>query len=321
MEINEYLDRFNYLRQYDPKHPERAAAINKQQENLFESGITPYDTLEEYRLANSEEMWQYRRMDGEDTGLSVDIFVDDDQAYRVYKHPKWIFFRNSYDKNSRNFLPMLISKNPKIPLRNSSINISLEDVEKIKRFVIMNFSALLMRADAKVSRIYPINEMATLHTYDSGMKVNLWLDDAQHYLQGGHGKRLKFDSGNGPKNTRGYVTLTLPGLKIENEHHLKINNKKLKLAVKFAKLNMDLLDKLADEVIKWKEFLPKVKLPSSANIKTFLNYLQSEGVESEVYTNVENKDVDNPSEQGDIASMEATNQKDQINIYREENIT
>jgi len=153
---------------------------NEQRDNLFESGITPYDTLEEYRLANSEEMWQYERISPKESGLSVDIFVDDDASYQSHNHPQWIYFRNSYNSESCDYVPILISKEPEIPLQNHRLNISLDDLRKIKQYIVQNYHALLQMADRETERLYPIqetnnhlSEMATLHTHEGVVRESL----------------------------------------------------------------------------------------------------------------------------------------------------
>ena len=70
------------------------------------------------------------------TGLPVDLFFDDSKSYEMWNHQLWIYFRNSYDKSSRNFLPMNVSKiNPIVPIESYQLNITKTDLCAIQSFI------------------------------------------------------------------------------------------------------------------------------------------------------------------------------------------
>jgi hypothetical protein len=123
---------------------------------FFEKDITPYETLEDYYSENDEDMWEFRRLSPQTTGLSVDVFVDDNQAYKHHNHPIWVYFRNTYNSDKHDYLPMLINEHPHIPLIQPKINISSKDVEEIKRFIIKNYLPLLQMSKEGSAKFHSI---------------------------------------------------------------------------------------------------------------------------------------------------------------------
>lgn len=55
--------------------------------------------------------------------------------------------------------------------------------------------------------------MATLRTKDSGLPVNIYIDDSLSYKRGKHSKRIKFqtDKGDRPNTRVGFSSMTLDG--------------------------------------------------------------------------------------------------------------
>jgi hypothetical protein len=106
----------------------------------------------------SGELWNYRRMGPETTGLGVDIFVDENESHLIYKHPRCIYFRNSYNSDDYVFLPMLLDEQPHIPDGCESPKISMEDIELIKSYIKKNLSVLILMSDSDVGILYSLNE-------------------------------------------------------------------------------------------------------------------------------------------------------------------
>jgi hypothetical protein len=129
-----------------------------QKTGIFEVEISLYNTITEYQSVNKGEMWEYERIPPINSGLAVDIFADDGQSYKLRKHPKWIYFRNSYDSDKHEYLPVLIDKNPRIPAINVVLNISHQDLDDIKYYVLKNYSQLSQMADGKGVRLTSLYE-------------------------------------------------------------------------------------------------------------------------------------------------------------------
>lgn len=101
-----------------------------------------------------------------------------------------------------------------------------------------------------------LNEMATLRKAKTGLPVNIYVDDAGTYLNGGHFKRIKFqkDYGNTPV-TREFATMTLEGELIQSTmSNCEVKTKDLNKIRNFVLNNKEALSHLADAEIDIFEF-------------------------------------------------------------------
>jgi len=109
-----------------------------------------------------------------------------------------------------------------------------------------------------------IEEMANMHKADTGLPVNIWLDAGRLYLDGGHGKRIKFQNDHGNNmNRHNFISMTIskddPQIPANEISKVKISAKDIDAIKTFIKNNYSLLDKLADEKITWKMFFMKMR--------------------------------------------------------------
>jgi hypothetical protein len=109
-----------------------------------------------------------------------------------------------------------------------------------------------------------LEEMAGLKKPDSGLPVNLWLDDSHAYIHGRHAKRIKFqgDYGNNT-NRENLFPMTVskdnPQIPSKLLPKIKLPAKDIDAIKTFVKNNADLLDKLADEKITFAMFIRQMK--------------------------------------------------------------
>jgi hypothetical protein len=109
-----------------------------------------------------------------------------------------------------------------------------------------------------------LEEMAGLKKPDSGLPVNLWLDDSHAYIRGRHAKRIKFqgDYGNNA-NVGNMFSMTIskenPQISEKQLPKLKLPAKDIKAIKIFVKNNADLLDSLADEKVTFAAFIRQMK--------------------------------------------------------------
>lgn len=93
-------------------------------------------------------------------------------------------------------------------------------------------------------------EMATLRKKDSGLPVNLYIDDSLSYKRGKHSKRIKFQTDKGDKpNTRGnFSSMTLDGKVVEKTlpTKLEISQKDIEAVSNFVVNNYECLSLVAD---------------------------------------------------------------------------
>lgn len=93
-------------------------------------------------------------------------------------------------------------------------------------------------------------EMATLRKKDSGLPVNLYIDDSLSYKRGKYSKRIKFQTDTGDKpNTRGnFSSMTLDGKVAESTlpKKLEISQKDIEAISNFVVNNYECLSLVAD---------------------------------------------------------------------------
>lgn len=110
--------------------------------------------LREENVLRNDDLMEYAKLGKQYTGLNVDVFVDDGEAYKRNEHPLWIYVRNGYS-NIDSFFPVVVSKTPFVPshISKDDINIQEADLEAVMVFVSIN--ALLLRdfADEKVEHM------------------------------------------------------------------------------------------------------------------------------------------------------------------------
>jgi hypothetical protein len=110
-----------------------------------------------------------------------------------------------------------------------------------------------------------LEEMAGLKKPDSGLPVNLWLDDSGAYIRGRHAKRIKFQGDYGNKTNAGNMfSMTIsrddPQIPVKQLPKLRLPAKDIDLIKIFVKNNADLLDKLSDEKITFAMFIRQMKV-------------------------------------------------------------
>jgi len=93
-------------------------------------------------------------------------------------------------------------------------------------------------------------ETITLRKKDSGLPVNLYIDDSLSYKRGKHSKRIKFQTDKGDKpNTRGsFSSMTLDGKVVEKTlpKKLEISQKDIEAVSNFVINNYECLSLVAD---------------------------------------------------------------------------
>ena len=228
-------------------------------------------------LTDLDELMEYMWLKPKVTGLNVDIFVDDCGSYERYGHPLLLWARNGYDRSVSEFIPFLISNKPIILNTDIDYHITYNDIFAIQDFIQYNLTILVKLPSDLISQIdfvksikvpnYSIqenvdiiNEMSTLKSKDSGLSMDLWLDEGGNYI--GHAPRIKFRASNEQRTTREFssMLLTNPPI-IENfPKDSPLKKKDLDKLKTFVVNNLDLLLKLINNEIDYTtEFLPNVK--------------------------------------------------------------
>lgn len=178
--------------------------------------------INEMGLLRDDELMEYARLRNEDTGVGVDVFVDDGGAYKRYNHPLWVYVRNGY-RATDPFFHIEVSENPSAP--NIEYNISEANVQAVLQFIRQNASLLKAFADEQIghNEFYSVckpvifsyvgssqlNEMATLRPKQSGLPTTLWIDEGTSPQ---HARRIKFQA-----SKEQAVTLEFSSMSISQE--------------------------------------------------------------------------------------------------------
>lgn len=226
------------------------------------------------------------------TGLSVDIMVDNDATYEYMKHPVWIYFRNSYDNNSNEWIPLVVSKQPYLPYPNKRVKISNEDFYKVLEFVYEYRIVLKALANIKISTrdfIHIINrhtenlnegailgnshlnEMSVLQTKNSGLPLKLWIDDGGSWIKSKHNERLKVENPYGEKNTRKWMSIILSDGEPRIEFPEKLDSqckRHIKEVLKFVKKYKEMILKITRKEAKLEDLIDKIEDDVSNNNDT-----------------------------------------------------
>ena len=108
-----------------------------------------------------------------------------------------------------------------------------------------------------------LEEMAGLRKFDSGLPVNLWLDDKSTYKKSGHWKRVKVQNDHGNKiNSGDMFSITIsddPQIMPPNAV-VNIPAKEIEKIKAFIKDNYSLLSELADQEISFAQFIKRMKI-------------------------------------------------------------
>jgi hypothetical protein len=110
-----------------------------------------------------------------------------------------------------------------------------------------------------------LEEMAGLRKPDTGLPVNLWLDETGAYKRTGHWKRIKFQGDHGNViNPKSLFTMTISDnpqiMPPDAEMKIKLPRKDIERVKIFVKNNANLLSKLADQKITFIQFSKQMKV-------------------------------------------------------------
>lgn len=223
-----------------------------------------------YDITKTDDIAEYMWLEKTQTGLNVDIFVDDGGAYKRHKHPLALLVRNSYTGNNFDTIPVSVSSVPHIMLRPGQyeVNISSADIKDVYRFILKNLKLLTKLAKREIKQIdflteiipldeevRAINEMSTIRKEDTKLPTDIWLDEVGTYR--GHAPRIKFKANKEQRNSMEFSSMTITDEPtIENlPNRCSLKNKDLEKLKKFVINNKELLISLYNRQITLEIFM------------------------------------------------------------------
>ena len=246
--------------------------LTEQQVKYIKEKITSwrgYANFDEYQKEDEMELMEFLKIWPDDSGIPVELWVDDGGSYIRHNHPLWLYFRNGKTIKDK-FIPVSINDNPQIMVKNPKLNIDKTTFIKIITFIRRNKKNIIKLAKGQIlntdflNNIKPVNtnlneglvnEMATMNPQLTGLRVPIWVDEGtspQHML------RIKFQASKDQKYTRDFSSITVEdNPRIFNlPKKSNLDKRDLEAIKNFVVYNKDLLIALSKGIIKYNdEFL------------------------------------------------------------------
>lgn len=199
--------------------------LNEQEfHGLVKDAVT--ETLERLgsRFAN-KEFHNFAGLAKEDTGLGVDIFLDQCDSYKEFNHPFWLYFRNSYG-NLKNYIPITI-QDKKVLIGDKKLNVYHKDISDVIKFIDTHFNDIcaISEGNMDVYDLYKklknlsestlqetklLTEMSKLSNVMTGLPFDVWIGVNPK----GHWVGVKFPPNNSIRKSSDYVEMSVPDCEV-----------------------------------------------------------------------------------------------------------
>jgi len=233
---------------------------------------TPDNIVLESVQPKEDELDNFFRVTGDESGLGYDIYVEECEYHVWENKPHMVYvrlneenyFSSAYYKYL--FIPISVCKDPNVLCSTTNINISSRDLFEIKQYVKLNLkffesvsrgSYKFKREDFKrcaVPKLLVLNEgrnssirnylceMPNVHKSDSNLNNNIWIDTGEDYKKGGHANRVKIQNDYSDHITGNWISMSLYGNKeIHQPNKVKISNDDIEKVRKFIDYNYHIL--------------------------------------------------------------------------------
>ena len=101
-------------------------------------------------MTDLEELLGYVWLKPKVTGLTVDLFADDGQAFERDGHEPWVYVRNGYDRFTSDFIAITI-EGQRLVGSAAELKIRANELEDVRRFVNQHRALLLDSANGLLS--------------------------------------------------------------------------------------------------------------------------------------------------------------------------
>lgn len=230
---------------------------------------------EENKDVPTDNLFEYFRLRPSDTGLNVNIFIDDSAAYRRNGHPLWVYTQNDYNDIS-NVIAIDVESSNQIVLSPKNIGVSFADYQKVLKYINQNRELIIRLADGVIdhleyeekqtpirdnismNREQTLYEMATLSPQKSGLPTILWLDEG---VPSQHGPRIKFKASAEQHLSNDFSSMSICSNPVVYNMPAKasLRKKDIERIRNFVIANSELLLSLSCGKIKYTDFLRKME--------------------------------------------------------------
>jgi hypothetical protein len=186
------------------------------------------DDFKSYEKEDEDELMEFIFLSKERTGLPVDCYADDGGSFKRHNHPLWFYACNGYGNQTFDVLPISVSDKPQILLDNYQLKIADNDLTSIYQFIKANKKLLISLAFESIDNLYFLSrldchlldentkgerilltEMSKVPANNTGLPIDIWVDENNKYLKGGHDPRIKFPATKGEKNSHNYASMSI----------------------------------------------------------------------------------------------------------------
>lgn len=99
-----------------------------------------------------DDLIEYCRMRPTQTGLNVEIFLDDGEAYKRNQHQMWVYMQNDYGCIS-NVYPVIVDQVEQTAFDPEHIRISQTDFQQVLEYITGNKRLIEQLADLKIGHL------------------------------------------------------------------------------------------------------------------------------------------------------------------------
>lgn len=227
----------------------------------------------------------YCRYLPEETGLDVDILLNEGNNYCEGDQPLWLYFDNNLPRKEHyDLIPVAIHRfRPFILDGSDRVKIPNKSLDKIYKFIrenyyaIVNYSNRNINYDLMSELIKPnvlkeslLVEMPTFKADELKLPTDIWIDGGDRKLQ--HGYRIKFRDRQEEKDTNKWATMTIDKFDPETIHlnkNTNLSNRDIEELKDFVKTNYDNLILIAQGKISNRKDIKDLLLYRT-DIKTLL---------------------------------------------------
>lgn len=189
-----------------------------------------------------------------ETGLDVEILLDESSNYYHDNHPLWMYFRNGNSINEElvpvvihRYKPFILDENYKIKISKKSLN-KIYDFIKEYYFPIVDYGDGVITYDEfkkilnqkKLNEVSLLTEMPRFNKGELGLPTAIWIDNKRSMQ---HGYRIKVRDTNND-DTNNWATITIDKFEPKELNIAKntfLTNKQIDMIKDFVRINYETL--------------------------------------------------------------------------------